>query len=654
MLNENNLSNNTCTTCDLSNNNNEQITEFNHSMHKKFIEQYNKRNDIKSNSKIKPFQINNQYKNKNEVFNNNNPGFNTLNHPSNISFMNINHPFMNQNNFINENMNINQFPKMNYDLKIQNQQERFIQSLEKDLYNKSLNLKANKHAMNPNNLNDLNINKLKRDHFGINYQTPKIQKKKDKYEMFHISNQNSQCPSEYQNANISFFPFPTEYTEDQHSNTQVYQNFIYNNVNPNLINPHLIQNNITYNNFNNISVIAQENGQQNQRKTYCSNDARYNTNFDFEDTNDEFENLNLDSNYCSNFFNENFSNLNEYNNFNYICSLNKSKGTNNHSSNFIDKKKRKIFSNPDSDKSPLKNNNPQIDDKKNDLINKEIKIAKANETNKIQLISSEENSKLNSPEKFRDNFKEINESLPSSSKEINSQEEKFFGNNFFQKNNKNSKIKGKNFKENSVNKLNICFDEKTDNKTEKINEKENEDEKDLFTFHEIINSSKNKDSFKIKNFFEESVKEHIVDYNLNEAPNKNNKISSLNKNLNNKNAKITSDYYAYKFTSVGESLKLDFGLENYVYKSSEKSRQKIELFVPIDEEFMKNKIENNSKKQEENELKNSQYSIKDHCGSGSHVNLNGNFNQSFEKDFEYIYGPKKSKKLKFKKLIFKI
>lgn len=445
---------------------------------------------------------------------------------------------------------------------------------------------------------------------------------------------------------------PKEYSEDGHSNYQVCQNFIYNNVNPNFIKPNLIQNNFTYNNFNNISFTTQENAQQYHGHKFCTNDDEFNSNYDFHNINDGFENLNLDNNsnqhfnHSYNYFNQKFSN--EWNNFNYSCSPNYSNHFNSNLSNIMNKKRKKVIPKSDLDKSPLQNNNSQIDEKHIHSINKNNRNAITKKTGKIYKNSSHENSKIYSQEKYKDilNASQLEnqniENLLSPLKEIYSQE-KFFGNNFIQKNNKNSLINGYNIKECSGNNLNIYCDETIVNKiSEKMNDQENEDEKEFNTFQKIMNSCNNINSYKLKNFFEESSKENIVDYNLDEVPNKNNKINSINKNFNNNNAKITSDYYAYKFTSGGESLKLDYSFENDMYKSSEKSRQKVKLFIPMDEELIKHKLEKNSKKEEENELKNSQYSIKDHCGSGSHVNLSINFNQSFEKDYEYSYGPKKS------------
>lgn len=132
----------------------------------------------------------------------------------------------------------------------------------------------------------------------------------------------------------------------------------------------------------------------------------------------------------------------------------------------------------------------------------------------------------------------------------------------------------------------------------------------------------------------------FIDYNLVD--------NSIVKNTNHINSKhnenITSDYYAYKFTSTGESLKLDWNLDKELFSSTRQNKQKIQLFRQIDEEDFKLNIEKNYKILEENEKKHSIEFIKGGAGSGSHLNISksSNLNESFDKEFNDSYGPKKS------------
>jgi hypothetical protein len=119
------------------------------------------------------------------------------------------------------------------------------------------------------------------------------------------------------------------------------------------------------------------------------------------------------------------------------------------------------------------------------------------------------------------------------------------------------------------------------------------------------------------------------------------------KNSNNKTPNITSEYYSIKLTSAGEKLKLELNIDKELYDSRRQNKKKVELFIPLDEDDFINKIENNSKREEEDEKRHSMHVINRGYGSGSQININisqnENLNENVEKEFGDSYGPNESK-----------
>lgn len=320
-------------------------------------------------------------------------------------------------------------------------------------------------------------------------------------------------------------------------------------------------------------------------------------------------------------------------------------------------------------------NSNSADDKKSK--NKASKKTKQ----KDQAKAKEENEFINF-----NNFKEMlvendiankEGNLVAFSKKLSTVEENKDGKSLIQNNYQVTIINGYNLNENSENKKNFNLEEKLLNRlrgdntlnpsdlthqTDYLAIKSTKDKNiDFLNYlenpeptgvkqskEEKFNNQETSNKFKSKDnshniFKDENNNNNNGDFNEKEFYDFN---EIMKKNSNNKTPNVTSDYYAYKFTSGGESLKLDLNFDKEFYQSTRQiTKQKVELFIPIDEDDFKNKIENNSKKQEEKEIRHTLQIIKGGCGSGSHINIthNENLNESFDKEFGDSYGPKKSK-----------
>jgi len=262
------------------------------------------------------------------------------------------------------------------------------------------------------------------------------------------------------------------------------------------------------------------------------------------------------------------------------------------------------------------------------------------------------------------------------SKKLSTVEEKKDGKSLIQNNYQVTIINGYNLNDNSEINKNFNLEEKLlkhlrdnknfniinsiNNSNEKVNSADLTEKKVASPVRSQINSSKNKEFLNyledselsiIKPSKEENLKNE--DFSSNKFINfndlKDNEFFDLNKtmktNSHDKIPSITSDYFAYKFTSGGESLKIDLNFDKMLYQSTrQRNKHKGGLFISIEEDEFKNKIENNSKRQEEIEMRHRLHVHKGGCGSGSYIYMspNENLNETFDKEFGDGYGPQKS------------
>lgn len=621
------------------------------------------------------------------IINQNNPirfdtGFYFNNNPANIV----------QNKFYENDANSKEFVNDFLNQTTLNNQEQMDISYDQSLSNQgksSHNINSPNTFINPNNLNDIYLNKMKKDHFGTNYKNNNDKNSQKKNVLKSTVNKLKACNNEIPVFNqippqsipnlIPAFGFPINFN----ANNPMMFNPLYSNINnPNILNPYFVNqnNSLAFSNINenpyypnplNFQNPIQNAIQKNNVNNNKNVNNYINSNLYFDKGNKTSEKSNLDNN--GHLYNLNGNDeiidknefLNEFADLNNFSGNKPSNINNNININNYSKGNKYNKTNKDS-KYKLKDESNLVENLFNENILKNKNKTSNNITNAI--IRKEESDLINF-----DNFKDVIVKKENINKESNNltfnrkqskPEEMKEEKNSLKNNSRGSLINGLNIVENSVNTNDSIL-----KNNEIINnmhiERETIQEKSYQQKHSIAGKTsikkdkefseylKNPESSTIKlNQEEKYKKENSVNNNkLSNIDFAENEFYDFNKIVINNSIQqtpnITSDYYAYKFTSVGENLKLDLNFDGEFYgKAYKKSKQKVELFIPIDEDDFNDGTENINKKQEEDQKRHSLKVIKRSCGNGSQININISQNEylseNFDKEFGDSYGPKKS------------
>lgn len=563
----------------------------------------------------------------------------------------------------------------------------FIANRVKDLKGKNLDYYPNGINANANNLNDLNLKKIKNDHFANNNIVNSNKNSNQSHNNISKSAANkpqiinsevpigNQISSQSQPNLMPIMGFPNNFYANPHFiNNPVHQNI--NTNNSNQFNPYTsnFHSNINENSFTAIPQNYRNPIPNNLQfnKSSINKIAGDHLNANYNKVYQKHENSFYPENPSDDVIDKNKF-LNEFVDFN----------NNNSNYNIINKQKDNYFK----DSSERNNSNDKLVSGE-----KKIKNQSKKSMNQDEIKAKEENKIINF-----NNFKDIlaeNEvpniegNLLAITKKLSTVEENKDGKSLIQNNYQVTIINGYNLNENSEIRKNFITEENIlnnlrDNKNsnninnQKSNPTHLTQKIDSLALKSNINNPNKNQEF--LNYLEDPKPSIIKQISKEEnsqnenSPNKLNKINNrindydikdneffdfnkiMKKNSNNKTPNMTSDYYAYKFTSGGESLKLDLNFDKKFYQSTrQNNKQKVELFIPIDEDDFKNKIENNSKKQKENEMRQTLQFMKGGCVSGTHINIsqNENLNESFDKEFGDSYGPKKSMFFSFNFLFF--
>ena len=534
-----------------------------------------------------------------------------------------------QNDFIKENVNVNEFNHNFNDFKNPNKQEGIknktpsqVKGLKAKNFknnNKNINNNYPNENLNPHDLNNLNQKKITKESFSnINSQN-NSNSYKNINQPNNISNSvvnrshlfkneipiaNQVYPQSQPNL-IQVIGFPCNYNPNQH--------FINNSICPNMNNS---------NQYNPYAINYPNNANEN---SFMPN----------------FHNYRIPNQ--NNFPINNLSNSNNHENISQkleTCNL-----TNN-----------ELFYAQNPPDGKFEKNEKKIQNQANKFNKKEE--VKAKESNEIVNLNNFKDIL------FENDIANKDGNLLAFSKKLSTIEENKDGKSLIQNNYQVTIINGCNLNDNSEIKKNFNLEEKIFSHLYKKNNNKQDPEDltkkmDSSDIKSNINVIKNKEFL---NYFEDqeptmikqSKEEIFKNFSTSYESNNKNKIiekefcdfdSIMKKNSNYKTPNISSDYYAYKFTSGGESLKCDLNFDKNFYQSTRhNNNQNLELFNPLDEDDFKNNLENNSKKLEENQIRHTFKIIKGGCGSDTHINIsqNENPNESFDKEFGDSYGPKKS------------